>query len=122
MKLSEFELDVMQLLWKQEQSTAPELHQLITQSREVSYSTVKTIIDRLEQKKAIKRIKNYGRTILYGPAIEQEKLYQPLLKSFVKRVFSGNSRPLLNHLVENDLLSPEDVEYLVSVIKQKKDK
>ena len=120
MKLSEFELEVMQKLWEQQESTAPELHKHILQSKEVTYSTVKTIIDRLEEKQAIKRIKNYGRTIVYGPAIKKEQLYKPLLRDFVKRVFSGNSRPLLNHLLEDDLLSEQDMEFLQSIIDKKK--
>ena len=120
MKLSEFELEVMQLFWEQPESTAPELHKHILKTRQVTYSTVKTIIDRLEEKQAIKRIKTYGRTIVYGPAIQKEELYKPLLRDFVKRVFSGNSRPLLNHLLEDDLLSKQDMEYLQSVIENKK--
>jgi len=120
MKLSEFELDVMQKLWTLQESTAPELHKHILKTKQVTYSTVKTIIDRLEEKQAIKRIKTYGRTIVYGPAIKKEQLYKPLLRDFVKRVFSGNSRPLLNQLLEDDLLSDQDMEYLQSVIEQKK--
>ena len=50
MKLSDFELEVMQLLWRQGECSAPELHQLIEKNKTVTYSTVKTIIDRLEKK------------------------------------------------------------------------
>ena len=50
MKLSELELDVMQLLWQQEPCTAAQLHELLSKNRKVAYTTVKTIVDRLEQK------------------------------------------------------------------------
>jgi BlaI family penicillinase repressor len=57
MKLSVFELEVLSLLWQSKESTAPELHKAICLSKSVTYSTVKTIVDRLEEKGAIKHIK-----------------------------------------------------------------
>ncbi|MCE2461232.1 MAG: BlaI/MecI/CopY family transcriptional regulator, partial [Pseudomonadales bacterium] len=50
MKLSEFELDVMQQIWRNEECSAPEVHRELGEARDVTYSTVKTIIDRLERK------------------------------------------------------------------------
>jgi BlaI family penicillinase repressor len=119
-KLSEFELDVMQLLWRLKESTAPELHKEIIKEKDVTYSTVKTIIDRLEKKSAIKRIKNYGRTIVYAPAIEKESLQKPLIKKFIEKVCAGNPRLLLNHLLEDEKLSDDDIDYLQSIINKRK--
>jgi BlaI family penicillinase repressor len=120
MKLSEFELTVINLLWKLKESTAPELHKQIIKNKKVTYSTVKTIIDRLEKKSAIKRIKNYGRTIVYAPAIEQESLKKPMIKKFIEKVCAGNPRLLLNHLLEDEKLSDDDIEYLQSIINKRK--
>ena len=54
MKLSEFELDIMQLLWQHEPCTASQLHKALLadtqKDKKVAYTTVKTIVDRLEQK------------------------------------------------------------------------
>jgi BlaI family penicillinase repressor len=120
MKLSEFEYEVMQLLWGLGESTAPELHKLIIKSKQVSYSTVKTIIDRLEEKKAISRIKQYGRTIVYAPLVSKDSLRKPLIKNFISKVFSGNPQSLMNHLLEDSELSKEDIDYLQSVLNKKK--
>ena len=120
MKLSEFELEVMNLLWQQNESTAPELHREIIKTKGVTYSTVKTIIDRLEKKQAIKRIKNQGRTIVYAPAIKQESLQKPMIKKFVEKVCAGNPRLLLNHLLEDEKLSDDDIAYLQSLINKRK--
>ncbi len=116
MKLSEFELEVLGLLWKKKESTAPELHKLILESKTVTYSTVKTIVDRLEEKGAIQRIKNYGRTIVYAPTADQTETQKPLLKKFINKVFAGNPRLLMNHLLEDETITDEDVEYLQSII------
>ena len=120
MKLSEFELDLINLLWKLKEPTAPALHQEILKTKDVTYSTVKTIIDRLEKKSAIKRINNYGRTLVYAPAIEQASLQTPLIKTFINKVCAGNPRLLLNHLLEDEQLSDDDIAYLQSVLEKRK--
>ena len=120
MKLSEFELEVMNLLWLQKESTAPKLHREIIKTKDVTYSTVKTIVDRLEKKTAIKRTTNIGRTIVYSPTIKQESLQKPLIKKFIEKVCAGNSRLLLNHLLEDEKLSDDDIDYLQSIINKRK--
>ena len=120
MKLSEFELEVLNLLWQLKESTAPVLHREILKTKKVTYSTVKTIVDRLEKKSAIKRIKNYGRTIVYTPAIKQSSLQKPMIKTFINKVCAGNPRLLLNHLLEEEQLSDDDLAYLQSVLDKRK--
>ena len=57
MKLSEFELDVMEHFWKsdEEELSTTEVHTLVSQSKKVAHTTVKTILERLEGKGAIMR-------------------------------------------------------------------
>lgn len=119
MKLSDFELEIMNILWEKKQSTAPELHSVIKENRNVTYSTVKTIIDRLESKSAIRRVRQYGRTIIYAPVVSQETMQKPLLKKFIDKVFSGNPGLLVNQLLEDEQLSDEDIEYLKSIVNKK---
>ena len=120
MTLSDFELEVMQLLWQQGESTAPAIHKIIAKKRAVACSTVKTIIDRLEKKNAIERSRKEGRTIYFSPLIEKKQLRLPLIKDFINRVFLGNSKPLVAHILEEEKLTLEDIEYLESVLKERK--
>lgn len=122
MTLSDFELEVMQLLWKEGETTAPIIHKILLTKREVAYSTVKTIIDRLENKKAIKRSRMEGRTIYFLPLIENKHLKPSLIKSFINRVFLGDSKPLVTHIIEEEELTLEDIEYLESILKKRKNK
>jgi BlaI family penicillinase repressor len=73
MRLSEFELDVMTHFWNDRELSAPELFERIGAERGVAYSTVKTIVDRLEQKGAIERVSNRGRTIVYSPLVKRDR-------------------------------------------------
>ena len=116
MRLSEFELDVMSHFWRDGEISAPALFERIGDERGVTYSTVKTIIDRLEQKGALKRVANQGRTIFYAAAIKQERIRKPLVKSVVRRLFGDDLRPLLAQLVRDERLSDDDLEYLQKLV------
>lgn len=118
MKLSDFETEVLQVFWQHKQASAPQVHKVILKSKDVTYSTVKTIIDRLENKGAIQRIAQQGRTILYAASASANSMRKPLLDSFINKVFGGNSRLLMNHLIDNENLSQEDLAYLKDVINQ----
>ncbi len=102
--LSNFELEVLQIFWDKGQITVREIHTEICEKRQVAYTTVKTIVDRLEKKAAIARVKRYGRTILYEPILDREAVSQPLLRRFVKTVFGDNKKALFANLVSSSTL------------------
>lgn len=118
MRLSEFELDVMAHFWRDGELSAPELFERLGNERGVTYSTVKTIVDRLEEKGAIERVATQGRTIFYTPAIKQERIRRPLVKSFLRRLFGDDLRPLFTQLLRDDKLSDDELAYLRSLLDQ----
>ena len=54
-KLSDFEMDIMICFWERKQLSAPEVHRMLGVERGVTYSTIKSLIDRLETKGALSR-------------------------------------------------------------------
>ena len=112
MKLSDLELEVMRLIWRDGQVIVPELHAELAKERDVSYATIKTIVNRLEEKGAVQRLRTYGRTILYGPCIREGDLARPIVKDVLRRLFANQARPLISHLLKVEDLSIEDLEYL----------
>lgn len=120
MNLSNLELDVMRLIWRDKEAIVPDLHRELERDRGLTYSTVKTIVDRLEEKGAIGRIRTYGRTILYGPLIEESALAKPMVKDLLRRLFGGEARPMISHLLNEAELSSEDLAQLEQLIAQKR--
>jgi BlaI family transcriptional regulator, penicillinase repressor len=116
MRLSDFELDVMARFWERKQLSAPDLHRELGESRGVTYSTVKTIVDRLEAKGAIERTETRGKTIFYRSAVSRERVRKPLVKSFLRRVFGNDLRPLFAQLFREEKLSDEEIDYLKRLI------
>jgi BlaI family transcriptional regulator, penicillinase repressor len=115
-RLSEFELDVMTHFWRDRELSAPELHERIGGERGVAYSTVKTIVDRLEEKGAIERVSNRGRTIVYAPIVKRERVRKPLVKAFLRRLFGDDLRPLFAQLLQDEKLSGDELEYLRKLV------
>lgn len=120
MKLSEFELTVMQLLWQKNQASAPDLHRQVLHKKDVTYSTVKTIVDRLEKKGAIIRSEKIGKTIFYKTAVKPSDIQKPMFKSMLNHLFGGNKKQLINHLFESQELDKNDIAYLEQLIKKNK--
>jgi BlaI family penicillinase repressor len=106
----------MHHFWSDRELSAPELYERIGAERGVAYSTVKTIVDRLEQKGAIERVANRGRTIVYAPAIKRERVRKPLVKTFLRRLFGNDLRPLFAQLLQEEKLSDEELEYLRKLV------
>ena len=119
-KLSDFELEVLQLLWRLEKASTPELHRELGEDRDVKYSTVRTIVDRLERKGAIERVAQQGRAMVFRPLLTKSDVSVPMTRKFVERVFDGDSLPLLSHLLDNARLDTDDIAYLESVIARRK--
>ena len=120
MKLSEFEAQVMAVIRELGECSAPQVHQAITQQRQVTYSTVKTIIDRLERKQAISRTRADGRTILFQATTQPAKVQGGIVDRLLNSVFAGDRRPLLAQLLDSDKLSRDDLEYLAELVEAKK--
>lgn len=116
MKLSDFELDVMAQFWAHGRLSAPELFDDLGESRGVTYSTIKTIVDRLEAKGAIKRVDTEGKTIFYRAAVKQARVRKPLVKAFVRRVFGDDLKPLFAQLIRDEKLSPDEIAYLKQLV------
>ena len=111
----------MRLVWRDKEVIVPDLHEELARDRDITYATVKTIVNRLEEKNAIERIRTYGRTILYGPLIKESTLAKPMVKDIMRRLFGGRARPMISHLLKDEDLSLEDLEYLESQISDKRD-
>lgn len=110
----------MKIIWDKVETTAPEVHEIILESKQVTYATVKTIINRLEAKHALVRTKSIGRTIYFKAEILRDDFKSPLLDKLISRVFGGEKRNLFSHLINDEKLSEQDIAYLESLLSDKK--
>ena len=119
MNLSKLELEVLQYICDAGTTTAPEVHSKIAEKRQTTYSTIKTIFDRLENKGAIYRKSRVGRTSIYAAKVTEENVQKSLLKEFVTKVFRKDKTPLFNMLIRDSSLTDDEVIYLIQLLKSK---
>jgi len=105
MHLSRFELQVMSVLWRGGELSVREVHEAL--SKDSAYTTVQTILQRLEQKGAVRRTRKVGNALLFEAAITRKSVYRRLIDELLDLV--GGSQPLLAHLVDSGKLSVADL-------------
>lgn len=116
MKLTRLELEIMQYVWRLGEAAVREIQEAIPESKRPAYTTVQTILTRLEEKGAVRRTRKIGNAVLYEPAIEQKKMYQRLVDELLD-LFGGSPEPLVSHLVESGKLTLEDLKHAEEQLK-----
>ena len=117
-KISESEWLVMRVLWSKSPLAAQEVFEQLDGKTKWKPKTVKTLIDRLVNKGAVKYEKN-GRRYMYYPAVERDECITTERKSFVKRVYGGITKPMLAAFLEDAELSANDIAELKDILEQK---
>ena len=109
--LSRFELEIMEILWTLGEASVREVWEAIQEPRRPAYTTVQTILSRLEEKKAVHRTRKIGNALLFEPLIAREPVYQRLIDDFLG-LFDGSAQPLVGRLLETGQLTLEDLKAL----------
>lgn len=110
-RLTKFELEIMNALWKMERASIREVQEQYPEKKRPAYTTVQTIVYRLEAKGAVRRIKKIGNAHIFEPLVTPETAYRRVIDDLLV-VLGGSVRPLLDYLVQNNKLTPDDLRYL----------
>ena len=114
-KIGERELDILQALWKLGQATVAEVHQeLLNEGYEIAYTTVQTMLNRLEAKGRVARDAS-DRAHRYRPLFKERAAVGVAIRQLADRFFKGSMEALATHLVEKDL-KPTELDRLQSLI------
>lgn len=105
--LSRFELQCLRKIWARGEATVREVHRDLAEPP--SYSTVRKIIERLEEKGAIARARREGKAWVYRPAISFRSMIRKEIRQFLDAAFDGVAAPLVAHLADMDAVSIEDL-------------
>lgn len=114
-KLTKFELQIMDALWELGSAAIREIHEALPEKQRPAYTTVQTIIRRLEEKGAVRQVKKIGNALIFEPAVTRQAAHRRLIDELLA-VFGGSARPLMAHLAEAGKLSLEDVRELETML------
>lgn len=120
-KISDAEWLVMRVIWDDPPLTAAQVVERIGDEQDWSPRTIKTMLGRLVQKDALTYTQE-GNKYLYRPAVSRSACIREASGSFLSRVFSGDIRLLLAHLVDAGKLSGDDIQTLKRILEDKESK
>ena len=107
-KLSKLEFQIMETLWSRGESSIREIQEGLEAKRKPAYTTIQTMVYRLEAKHVVRRVRKVGNFHIFAPAISREAAQRTLVDDLLA-LFGGRTQPVMAHLVESGKLSLEDV-------------
>ncbi len=107
-ELSRFELQCLGKLWSLGSASIREVHEVLEQAP--SYSTVKKIFERLEEKGAAERVRREGKAWVYKSTVKPRAMIRKEIRRLLDSLFDGEAVPLVAHLAEMDELSLDDLQ------------
>lgn len=110
---------VMKLLWQKEPLSSNEIIAELTEQMQWSDQTIKTFLNRLHKKNAI-RFEKVGRNYVYYPMVSHEQYIKSENRSFLHRVYNGAVSALFTKFIEEETLSEQDIEQLQQLLEKKK--
>lgn len=116
-KLTRLELQIMEALWSHGASSVREVLESFPEQDRPAFTTVQTMIYRLESKKAVRRAKKIGNALIFEAVISREAAHRRLVDDLLG-LFGGRIRPLMSHLIEAGQLTLEDVEEARKILRK----
>jgi len=111
--LSKAEVRVLEQFWRMGTSSVREVLDSLPEDERVAYTTIQTLVYRLEQKGALRKVKKIGNAQLFEPAIDQNAYRGKLVRDMLG-LFGGSPRLLVSNLLETGTLTLKDLKALQS--------
>lgn len=112
-RFSKAEVRILEQYWKLGTCAVREILDSLPEEERVAYTTVQTLVYRLEQKGALRKVKKIGNAQLFEPAIDQSEYRGGLVRDLLD-LFGGSPRLLVSNLLEKGELTLKDLKALQS--------
>src|SRR5436305_11341621 len=118
-RLSKTETRILGQCWKLGACSVREILESLPKDEQVAYTTVQTLVYRLEEKGALRKVKKIGNAQLFEPALDQSQYRSRLIRDLLD-LFGGSPRLLVSNLLENGALTLRDLKALQSASRNDK--
>ena len=115
MRLSKAESRILEQYWKLGTSSVREVLESLPEDERVAYTTVQTLVYRLEQKGALRRVKKIGNAQIFEAAIDRSEFRSGLVRDLLD-LFGGSPRLLISNLLETGTITLKDLKALVGAV------
>jgi BlaI family penicillinase repressor len=118
-RLGRLELQIMNVVWTCGKATVHDVKDALTRGRKPAYSTILTMMRKLEAKGYLEHeVKE--RAYIYHPTISRDAVRKGLVGDLVDRLFEGSPSLLLNSLVEQNRISEKELHEIQKLIKKRR--
>src|ERR1700678_2290756 len=107
-KLTKPELQVLEALWQKGACSVREIQETFPEPGRPAYTTVQTVVYRLERKKALRCVKRISNANIFEAVISREDAQRRFVDELLS-VFGGRAKLVMAHLVESGELTLEDI-------------
>ena len=108
-KLSRLELRIMEALWQLGAASVREVQESFPEADRPAYTTVQTVLYRLEAKEAVRRTKKIGNAHIFEAVFSRKAVHRRVIDDLLI-VFGGRAQPLVSHLIESGQLTLDDID------------
>ena len=117
-KLSKLELKILEALWSHGKASIREIQEAFPDPRP-AYTTIQTIVYRMEAKHALRRVRKIGNADIFEPIVSRDVTRHRVLDEILS-FFGGRAQPMIAQLAEAGKLTPDDVRELEKTIRKLK--
>lgn len=116
-KLSKLELQIMDALWSRGALSIREIQEAFPEQGRPAYTTIQTTVYRLENKKALRRVKKISNAHIFEAVISRQSAQRKLIDELLA-LFGGRTQPVMAHLIESGKLTMGDVREAKKALKK----
>lgn len=107
-RVTKAELQLLEQLWSLKRASVREIQQSLPEKKRPAYTTVQTLVYRLEEKGVVRRAKKIGNAHVFEPVLTQTAVHRRFVSDLLD-IFGGSAATLVSHLVETGKLTLEDM-------------
>jgi predicted transcriptional regulator len=107
-RLTKIELAIMDAFWRMGVASVREIQDSFQGKKRPAYTTIQTVVYRLEEKGALRKVKKVGNAYIFEPAVTRDATQRRLIDDLLD-LLDGSTRPLMAHLVDSGRLSLDDL-------------
>lgn len=120
LRLGDLQLAILRVLWSAEEATVVEVHGKVGPERGSTQSTIATMLSKMEARGLVEHRKE-GRQFVYRAAVAEDYARRSMLQDVTARMFGGDVRELLTHLVREEEIGEGDLALIEEMIAKRRE-
>ncbi len=118
-RLGDLQLRIMKVLWQRGEAAVAHVHDAVTPSKKLAYTTVATMLRKMEARGLVSH-RAEGRSFIYRAAVAEEAVSRGMADHLLERLFEGSLADMVHHLLTTREISREELLRLEKLIAQRR--